>query len=130
MHAQWTLSELKETILALLALTWGIAFLIPGETLSRASRIDLLRFYAGDLTWAFLLIFFSIFLLFSPRHRLLWLRRSAHFFFWIFWIGISLIVIVRSFSNGFTANDALLCSPFIALAFLHAIFYMRLVYVK
>lgn len=130
MRNVWTLTELKEIILSILALFWGAVFLLPGEILSQASRVDLLRIYAGDATWGVLLLTGSLFLLFSPRDRYFKARKYTHAFFWVFWVGISTLLIARSVANGFNEVDALICSPFITLAFLHAAFYVRLTYVK
>lgn len=130
MRSLWTLTEMKEIILSLLALLWGVLFLFPEDTLSRASRVDLMRIYAGDVTWGLLLIVVSLFLLLSPRHRHQRLRRAAHAFFWLFWLAISLLVLVRTAAGGVSLIDILLMSPYLALAFIHASFYARLVYVK
>lgn len=130
MKNRWTLSELKEIVLSLLAVLWGVVFLLPGDTLGTASRIDLMATYAGDVTWGILLVIGGLFLLFSPRTRHLHIRRWIHAFFWIFWAAITILVVVRSVANGFTTSDVLISSPFLTIALIHAAFYLRLVYVK
>lgn len=128
MKKTWTLSELKEVVLSLLALLWAILLMFPGEILSRGSEFDLLAIYAGDAIWASFLLIASLFLLFAPRNRYRVIRRAAHAFFWLFWLAISILVLVRVSGNGFSISDILICSPFVTIAFIHAAFYVRLVY--
>lgn len=123
---KWTLSDIKEAILAILALIWGVLFLFPDDTLGSASRLDLLRTYAGDITWGTLLVLGSCFLLFTPRSRYFKLRRWIHLGFWWFWLGITLLVAIRSLANGWSVTDGLFVSTFATFAFLHAAFYLRL----
>lgn len=130
MQNGWTFSELKEIVLALLALIWGILFLFPDEILSQASRINLLSYYAGDHTWGTLLILSGLILLLSHRYPHFYLQCLAHIFLWLFWLAIGLLVTVRGAENGWQATDLLLSTPYIAIAFTHGIFYMRLVYVR
>lgn len=130
MRYQWTLSEMKEIVLSFLALLWGVLFLLPGETLNQASRIDLMAHYAGDNTWGILLVAVSLFLLFSPRSVYLLFRRIAHGFLFLFWLAIFCLVFYRTIENGLQVTDIHVTSVYVTIAFIHAAFYARTVYLK
>lgn len=130
MRYRWTLSEMKEIILSFLALLWGVLFLLPGETLSQASRIDLMSLYAGDNTWGIFLVVSSLFLLFSPRSDHLLFRRIAHAFLFLFWLAMFCIVFFRLVEDGIKVTDIHVSSVYVAIAFIHAAFYARTVYLK
>jgi len=130
MQLGWNLSRMKEIVLSLLALLWGVLFLFPGDVLSQASRLELTRAYAGDNSWGILLIIVGIVLLFAPRHHHLIFRRVAHALLWLFWLGIGLLVMWRGLENGWQPTDLLLSSPYIAIAIVHGVFYMNLVEVR
>lgn len=123
---RWTLSEIKEIIMAFLSLCWGILFLFPEDTLGQASRIDLLRVYATDVYWGIFLILSGIFLIFFPRNRYFYVRRWIHMLLWLFWLGMTILVAVRTSGNGLSVSDGLFISMFLTVAFLHAAFYLRL----
>lgn len=123
---KWTLSEMKEIIMAFLALSWGVLFLFPEDTLGQASRIDLLSIYAGDTTWGLFLVIAALFLLFIPRNRYFKLRRRIHLGLWWFWLGITILVAIAGTRNGLSVTDGLFVTTFLTFAFLHAAFYSRL----
>lgn len=123
---RWTLSEIKEIILAFLSLCWGVLFLFPEDTLGRASRIDLLSIYAGDTTWGIILLVGSCFLLFFPRAKFFRVRQGFHLIFWLFWLGIAILTAIASARNGFNVSDGMFVSTFLTIALLHAAFYFRL----
>lgn len=127
---RWTLSEMKEILLALLAMVWGIGFLFPGNVLSPGSRLTLLSLYASDWVWGVLLITTSSLVLFLPRTRWLHYRKNLHLFFWLFWFGITVLTIVRSSANGLGITDVLIASPFLTIALLHVTLYARLASVE
>lgn len=130
MQLGWNLSRMKEIVLSFLALLWGVLFLFPGDILSQASRLELTRAYAGDNTWGVLLITVGIVLLIAPRHHHLIFRRAAHALLWLFWLAIGLLVLWRGAENGWQPTDLLLSTPYIAIGFVHGVFYMNLVDVR
>jgi hypothetical protein len=121
---------MKEAVLACLALLWGVLFILPGNSIGITSRFNLLSFYAEDWVWGILLCAGSLFILIFPRSKYLQIRRWIHFFFWAFWLGISILVLVRSSVNGLGITDILISSLPFTLAFLHATLYARLAQTK
>lgn len=127
----WTPLEIVETILAFNLLVWGIIFLFPENVFDTPSiRIDHGAFYAQDWFWGIFLIVVAALFLFGPRDRSFWLRRYLHIFCWIFWFSITLLLALRTFSNGIAPTDFLFISVFVAIALCHLTLYNRLVGVK
>lgn len=124
---RWTTSEMKEIILALLALIWGILLLFPGNVLTGSPTAEYYALYSNDWLWGILLIIFSAYILFGPRKRWFHFRKYIHLYFWFFWLGIAVLTIVRSSANGVGVTDILIISPFVAIALVHATLYARLV---
>jgi hypothetical protein len=125
-RVSWTTSELKESLLIVLALFWGLVLILPGNTFFPQNRVDYLGLYAEDWVWGSVLLVFSFPLLVVNRYKNRFLRRLAHAFYWVFWNGIALIIVLRSMSNGLNEVDFLLCSPFVTIAFMHGIIYAGL----
>lgn len=126
MKFQFTTSEVKESLLVIMALIWGAILLLPGDSFSSPSRVDALSYYAPDTLWGVLLwIFCGPFLLIN---RLRWrrYRKAVHIFLWIFWLGISFIALYRSAANGYHAVDFLIILPFLSIALMHAVIYTGL----
>ncbi len=126
MKIEWTTSELKETILVLLAVLWGTILLLPGNTFSEPSEMDFMSHYAPDHVWGISLILVCGPLLFVNRYKHPKYRSFVHAYLWIFWLGISALAVYRSRYDGLTPTDFLLVIPFLTLALLHAVIYVGL----
>jgi uncharacterized membrane protein len=118
--------DLKELILAANAVFWGFLLLLPGNTFASRSGVDAMSRYAQDWAWGILFLTFGLLVLLVPKTGYLRVRRFSHAFFWVCWLSIYLIAILRSFSDGLHAVDLLITSPFLTLAFLHGAIYLRL----
>lgn len=124
-NPRWTLSEIKELILAVNEMIWAVVFLLPGNVFSQGSY-ELKAIYAQDWLWGIFLLIISSLTLFGPRDRFLIYRQYLHFLSWVFWLGIVILLASRLFSNGFQGPDLLLITPYIVIALLHATLYARL----
>lgn len=120
----WTISQLHETILTLLALLWGVLLVLPGNTFAAPSGIATLFLFAQDWVWGVLLIAVSLPFLFVNKYRHLTVRRLVHAFYWVFWSGLSFLAYVRVAANGIQALDLILPSLLITFALFHAVFYI------
>src|SRR6188768_3806259 len=98
--SKWTLTDIIEAILALRSLAWGILFLFPEDTLGRGSQLTFLKTYANDTVWGIVLVVGSCFLIFFPRTHFFVLRRITHLVFWLFWLGITLLIYLNSLPRG------------------------------
>lgn len=127
---RWTISEIKEVVLALLQFFWGILFMFPGNVFDAQGRYYLTAIYAQDWLWGILLLAASSLILFGSRTEWLHFRKFLHFFSWFFWLGIFILAMSRSIENGLHVADMLIFSPYITIAFLHATLYIRLMGVR
>lgn len=128
MRISWTTSELKENVLTLLALLWGILLILPGNTFADPSGLsNSLGVYARDWVWGLLVLLVTVPFMLLPKNRHIGFRKFAHAFYWVFWSGIFFLAIFRSVvSNGLQSYDLLIPSVFLTIALLHAIFYVGL----
>lgn len=126
MKIELTTSEVKETLLVGLAVTWGAILLVPGDSFSSSSRVDALSLYAPDTIWGIALLAVNIPMLFINRYKHRRFRRFAHAFNWTFWLAITCLAIYRSAPNGISTTDILLVLPFFTIALLHGIIYAGL----
>lgn len=127
MHVKWTSSELKELILGALAFLWGILLLIfPENSLAPYGTYTLHQFYEADWLWGLYLAACGLIILFSAAGGYRELRKIVHASLWMFWIGIGIVILIRTYPNGVSATDVLIILPFVAIAFLHAVIYTRL----
>lgn len=126
MKVLWTTSELKEITLVGLSTLWGLILLYPGNTFVPSSQVGRLGLYAEDWVWGVILLSFSVPMLFINKQRHMGFRKAAHAFYWIFWLGISLLLWFRTAVGGPQPTDFLLVLPFITIALLHAIIYAGL----
>lgn len=131
MNPKLTLSEMMELVLAFTALVWGILFLLPGNVFNPSSNIGLLSIYAQDWVYGILLVLCSLFLIIFPRGEYFSLRRGVHFTLWLFWAGITTVILVRFYRADTVSIGGWLFLSFpVAFAFLHALLYARLVKVR
>lgn len=126
MYLKWTSSELKETILGMLALLWGILLLFPENSLLPYGGLRMYKFYTQDWLWGIYLILSGLFIILTATDGYTRVRKIIHASLWTFWLGISLLVIARTYRGGITETDILIALPFVAIAFLHAAVYTRL----
>jgi hypothetical protein len=113
-------------VLTWLAILWGIILLFPGNTFAPPSQVGALGFYAEDWVWGSLLLLVSFPLFFLRRPKYRYIHQAAHAFYWIFWLGISVLVMARFTANGIQPTDFLITSAFVAIALIHGIIYIRL----
>lgn len=126
MKVAWTTSELKETLLIVQAIAWGVILLFPGNTFAVPSRVDVLSTYAPDTVWGAVLIAINLPMMWLNRYKHHRYRRFVHAFNWTFWLAITCLALYRSSNNGLDAADFLLVIPFLTMALLHGIIYAGL----
>lgn len=126
MKVAWTTSELKETILVMSALVWAFILVLPGDTFSSPSRVDFMSRYAPDHVWGISLFLICFPLMVVNRYKYPKYRSFVHASLWIFWLGITTLVMYRSSANGIDPTDLLIAIPFITLALMHAVIYIGL----
>lgn len=124
MKVVWTVSQMHETVLTLLALTWGILLLLPGNTFAAPAGVSSLFLFAQDWVWGTLLVSVSLPFLFLNKYRHINIRRFVHAFYWVFWSGLTLLASMRVAANGVQALDLILPSLLISFALFHAVFYI------
>lgn len=122
----WSISDLKENILALNGILWGVLLCLPGNSFASPSRVDLMSQYAQDWIWGVMFLLGGLITLVLPKHRIIGLRANVHALFWVVWLSIVGLIMSRSFTNGWQVVDFLITSPFVTLAFLHGAIYLRL----
>jgi len=126
MNPKFTTSELTESLLMFQSILWGLLLLLPGDTFSSPSRVDIMSKYAQDHVWGMCIVLIVGPFLFLNRYRHTTYRKIVHIFLWTFWLGIGCLVIYRSSINGVSPIDFLLVIPFWTIALTHGIIYVGL----
>lgn len=103
----------NEFFLALLAITWGIILMLPGDLFAGIARYQFASKVFPDWLWGLLYFFFGILLLFPIPS---WLHKHLHWVLFSLWLGMTVLSLLSTFSP----PTLLIASLVFVIAMFHA----------
>jgi hypothetical protein len=112
---------MNEIALAILAITWGIILMLPGDLFEGIERYRFFRQFAPDTVWGVVMALCGVITLIARPH---WARLNAHAVLCIVWLGMT----VLSLASIVSLPALLIASLLLAIAFFHATKFLRLLH--
>lgn len=114
-----SISRVNEVVLGLLAIFWGIVFVLPGDLFAGLERYQFFNNYAPDWLWGAILMIFGL-LIIPPAAPIL--RKIAHWGLCTLWLGMAMLSMLAVISP----PSLLFTSLFVVVAIFHATKFFRL----